>query len=96
MLTSHYKSQLVKRMNYLTGHLKAVKTMIEEDRYCIDIIRQNQAVMAALAKVNEIILKTHLDTCVAKAVESKDKGERRKVFGEIIEVYKQRGNQPES
>lgn len=96
MLSLHYKSQMVKRANCLTGHLKPVKTMIEEDRYCIDIIRQNQAVMAALAKVNEIILKTHLDTCAAKAIESKDKGERRKVFGEIIEIYKQRGNQPET
>lgn len=89
MLDSIQKKQLAKRMNYLTGHLNAVKTMLEEDRYCIDIIRQNQAVMAALGKVNEIILKAHLETCVTRAIESHDKKEREKVFEEIIEVYKE-------
>ena len=59
-------------MNYLIGHLKAVKAMVEEDRYCIDIIRQNQAVMAALQKVNEIILDNHLHTCVTSAIKNKD------------------------
>lgn len=76
-------------MNYLIGHLQAVKKMLEEDRYCIDIIRQSQAVRAALAKVNEIILRGHLETCVTQAVESKKQEERQRVFDEIIEVYKE-------
>ncbi len=74
-------------MNYLVGHLQGVVKMIAEDRYCIEIIRQNQAVMAALKKVNEMILRNHLETCVKKAVESQDKKEQAKVFNEIIDVF---------
>ncbi|MEK7142804.1 MAG: metal-sensing transcriptional repressor, partial [Patescibacteria group bacterium] len=57
------KQQAINRMNYLIGHLKANKKMIEDDIYCINIIRQNNAVMAALKKVNDLILKSHLNTC---------------------------------
>ncbi|MBI5465512.1 metal-sensing transcriptional repressor [Candidatus Gottesmanbacteria bacterium] len=78
------------RMNYLIGHLKANLKMIEEGRYCIDIIRQNQAVIAALQKVNEIILSNHLDTCVTQAVREKNEKEKKKVFQEIIEVFNEK------
>ncbi len=56
------KRQALKRMNYLIGHLQANKKMVEDDRYCIDIIRQNNAVVAALKKVNDIILSSQLET----------------------------------
>lgn len=61
--------------------------MIAEDRYCIEIIRQNQGVIAALRKVNEMILANHLDTCVAQAVQGRDKKARKKKFQEILEVF---------
>lgn len=78
------------RMNYLLGHLKANLKMIEEGRYCIDIIRQNQAVISALEKVNQMILKSHLETCVTTAVKGKDKGEKKRVLQEIIEVFNEK------
>lgn len=84
------KKQILVRMNYLVGHLNGVIKMIKDERYCIDIIRQNQAVVAALKKINEIILKNHLETCVKRAVESRDKKEQKKVFSEIIEVFKEK------
>lgn len=84
------KKQVVDRMNYLAGHLNGVIKMIKKDRYCIDIIRQNQAVIAALKKVNEMILKSHLETCVKKAVESRDKKEQKKVFNEIVEIFEEK------
>jgi DNA-binding FrmR family transcriptional regulator len=77
-------------MNYLLGHLKANLKMVEEDRYCINIIRQNQAVIAALEKVNELILRNHLETCVTKAVRGKSEKERKKVFEEIIDVFQEK------
>lgn len=77
-------------MNYLNGHLQAVSRMIKEDRYCIDIIRQNQAVVSALEKVNGLILQRHLETCVTKAVKGKSEKEKKKVYQEIIEVFKER------
>lgn len=77
-------------MNYLIGHLKANLKMTEEDKYCIDIIRQNQAVIAALERVNEIILRNHLDTCVTRAVKGKSQKEKKKVFDEIVEVFQEK------
>lgn len=76
-------------MNYLIGHLKANLKMIEKGRYCIDIIRQNQAVIAALKKVNEMILASHLDTCVTRAIKGKGEKERKKVLEEIVEIFKE-------
>ena len=89
-MASKDKKNLINRMNYLTGHLKAVSQMIKDDKYCIDIIRQNQAVIAALKKVNELILKNHLDTCVTKAVKGKSEKEKRRVYQEIMEVFKEK------
>jgi DNA-binding FrmR family transcriptional regulator len=77
-------------MNYLLGHLKANLKMVKEDRYCIDIIRQNQAVIAALKRVNELILRNHLETCVTRAVKGKNEKERKKVFEEIIDVFREK------
>lgn len=78
------------RMNFLLGHLKANIKMIEEGRYCIDIIRQNQAVISALGKVNELILRHHLDTCVTQVVKGKNKKGKKKIFDEIIDVFNEK------
>lgn len=78
-------------MSYLIGHLKANLKMVEGGRYCIDVIRQNQAVTAALKKVNELILKNHLETCVTRAVKEKNAKKRQKVFQEIVDIFKEEG-----
>ncbi len=79
-------------MNYLIGHLKANLKMVEEGRYCIDIIRQNQAVISALKRVNELILENHLNTCVTKAVKGKSEKQRKRVLEEIVEIFKEGEN----
>jgi DNA-binding FrmR family transcriptional regulator len=81
--------KILNRMNYLLGHLRANLKMIKEGRYCIDIIRQNQAVISALRKVNEMILKNHLETCVTRAVKGKSEKEKRRVYQEIVEIFKE-------
>ncbi len=89
---ANLKSQnktITNRMNYLLGHLKANLKMVGEDRYCIDIIRQNQAVISALKKVNEMILKNHLETCVTSAIKGKGEKARKKVLEEIVEIFKE-------
>lgn len=75
-------------MNYISGHLEGVKKMIKEDKYCIDIILQNEAVISALRKVNEMILENHLNTCVTKAIKSKSQKERKKKIKELLELFK--------
>lgn len=81
------RNPVVNRMNYLIGHLQANLKMVEEGRYCIDIIRQNLAVIAALEKINEILLKNHLGTCVTRAVQGRNEKEKQRVFQEIVEVF---------
>jgi DNA-binding FrmR family transcriptional regulator len=90
---SKNKKEIGNRMNYLVGHLKANSKMIEENRYCIDIIRQNQAVIAAIKKVNEIILEDHLNSCVITAVRGKNAKTREKVLREIVQIFKEEDNE---
>ena len=82
------KKQILNRMSYLTGHLQGVRKMIEKDKYCIEIIRQNQAVIEALKRVNQIVLENHLNTCVTEAIKEKNKKERKKKIKEILDVFK--------
>lgn len=90
MILPMVDKNILNRLNYLIGHLKANLKMVEEGRYCIDIIRQNQAVIAALEKVNELILRNHLDTCVTQAVKGKNEKEKKRVFQEILEVFNEK------
>lgn len=79
-------------MSYLIGHLKANLKMIEDGRYCIDIIRQNQAVISALKKINELVLSNHLKTCVTTAIRGKSERARKKVLEEIVQVFVEKEN----
>ena len=60
--------------------------MIEDDRYCIEILQQVQAIKSALAKVEDAILKDHAATCVESAIASGDESEQRKKVGELIDL----------
>ena len=82
------KKQVLNRLNYLTGHLDGVKKMVQEEKYCIDIIKQNEAVIAAIEKVNEMILENHLNTCVTQAIKGKSERERKKKIRELLEIFK--------
>lgn len=77
----------LKRLRIIEGHLKGVIRMLEEDAYCIDIIRQIQAVEAALNKVSGQILESHLNSCVITAVQGDDPAERERVLKEVLEVF---------
>lgn len=77
----------LRRLKTIEGHLKGVIRMVEEDAYCIDVIRQIQAVDAALSKVSTQILENHLNSCVIDAIRSDNPAEREKVLKEISEVF---------
>lgn len=82
------KKDCLKRLNYLIGHLNGVKKMLENDRYCIDVIQQNLGVIAALHKINEQILQGHFDTCVNRAIKFGSKKEKGKVVAELLDIFK--------
>jgi len=77
----------LKRLKIIAGHLGGVIRMLEEDAYCIDVIRQIQAVQAALNKVSAAILENHLNSCVTTAIRGEDPMERERVMKEITEVF---------
>jgi len=77
----------LRRLKTIEGHLKGIIRMVEDDTYCIDVIRQIQAVDAALNKVSTQILENHLNSCVIDAIESNNPKEREKVLKEITEVF---------
>jgi len=77
----------IRRLKTIEGHLRGIIRMVEEDAYCIDVIRQIQAVEAALNKVSTQILEGHLNSCVITAIEGQDQSERERVLKEITEVF---------
>jgi CsoR family transcriptional regulator, copper-sensing transcriptional repressor len=77
----------LKRLKIIEGHMRGVIRMMEEDAYCIDIIRQIQAVQAALNKVSAGILENHLNSCATTAIRGEDPAERERVLKEITDVF---------
>ncbi len=79
--------ETLNRLKTVDGHLKGIIRMIEEDTYCIDVIRQIQAVEGALHKISTQILDNHLNSCVITAVQGEDPSERQRVLKEVLEVF---------
>jgi DNA-binding FrmR family transcriptional regulator len=81
------KAGIVRRLQSVEGHVRGIQRMVEEDQYCIDVIKQVEAVQAALGKINEIILDNHLRTCVTTAIRGDEPARREAVISEILEVF---------
>ena len=81
------KKTVTQRLASASGHIKGIERMVQDDTYCIDIIRQIQAVQAALNKVNTILLDNHLNTCVTSAIQGDDAEEREAMLKEITSVF---------
>ncbi len=75
------------RLRTIEGHIRGIERMIDNGEYCIDIIRQIQAVQAALNKVTSTVLDSHLNSCVVTAIQGEDVSERERVLQEIAEIY---------
>lgn len=86
-MTHGDKTSTVKRLNRIEGQVRGVARMVEEDRYCIDILHQVQAVKAALSKVEDAILSDHAAHCVAEAIASGDEADQREKFSELVELF---------
>ncbi|MCA9847306.1 MAG: metal-sensitive transcriptional regulator [Dehalococcoidia bacterium] len=78
------KTDVLKRLAYVEGHLAAVRRMIEEDTYCVDVLKQMYAVRRGIEKAEAKILDGHLHHCVLEAV---GEGRQEEVFTELLELY---------
>jgi CsoR family transcriptional regulator, copper-sensing transcriptional repressor len=86
-MDDEHRTAVVKRLRSIAGHVNGIERMVSEEAYCIDVIKQVQAVQAALNKVNDLILENHLNTCVIEAVRGDNKKERERVLEEIVGVF---------
>ena len=75
------------RLKNIEGHIRGIQRMIEEDKYCIDVIQQIHAVQAALNKVSTQVLEGHLNSCLITAVKGDDPTERQRVLQEITDIF---------
>jgi len=78
------RNQAMKRLNYIEGHLAGIRRMIEEDQYCVDVLKQTYAVRRAIEKLEALLLDGHLHTCVVAGVRE---GREEQVVGELLELY---------
>jgi DNA-binding FrmR family transcriptional regulator len=83
------KQDVLKRLNYIDGHLKGIRKMVEEDKYCVDVLRQTYAVRKAIEKLEAIILEDHLHTCVPDGIQN---GREEAVINELVQLYTLAGN----
>jgi DNA-binding FrmR family transcriptional regulator len=74
------------RLKRIEGQVCGVAQMVEDDRYCMDILHQMAAIKSALAKVETQVLKDHAVCCVAEAIASGDEGEQREKFEELVDL----------
>ncbi|MCH7579744.1 MAG: metal-sensitive transcriptional regulator [Chloroflexi bacterium] len=83
-MQSTTSKEALKRLNYIEGHLGGVRRMIEQDTYCVDVLKQTYAVRRAIEKLEGILLDGHLHTCVIEGVKE---GRDEQVIGELLELY---------
>ncbi len=74
----------MRRLSYIEGHLSGIRRMVEEDTYCVDILKQTFAVRRAIQKLESVLLEDHLHSCVIAGVKD---GREDEVLGELLELY---------
>lgn len=81
------KTSCLKRLGRIEGQVRGIARMVDEDRYCIDVLTQLSAVKAALRRVEDEVLRDHVAHCVDHAIASGDADEQRLKVAELMEVF---------
>jgi CsoR family transcriptional regulator, copper-sensing transcriptional repressor len=85
------KAACIKRLSRIEGQVRGLSRMVEEDRYCIDIITQLSAVRAALRRVEQELLRDHVGHCVKHAMQSDDRQDQERKIEELMDVLARSG-----
>ena len=85
------KASCLKRLARIEGQVRGLARMVEDNRYCIDVVTQLKAVQAALAKVEDEVLRDHVGHCVEHAISSGDKADQRRKIAELMKVFSRAG-----
>ena len=79
------KEDTLRRLNYIEGHLDGVRRMVQEDKYCVDILKQTYAVRKSIEKLEQVMLGSHMETCVVPGIEQ---GRQEQIVSELKVLYK--------
>lgn len=82
------KADVLKRLNFIDGHLAGIRRMVEADKYCVDVLKQTYAVRRAIEKMDAIMLAGHLRTCVVEGIRE---GREEAVLSELSDLYEMAG-----
>ena len=91
-MTPESREQVEKRIRRIAGQVAGIERMIEQDRYCVDILLQVAAVRAALDGMGKLLLRSHVETCVSEALTSGRPKERKEKISELMEVFSKFSN----
>ena len=80
------KEDVVKRLNRIEGQIRGINKMVSDNRYCIDILTQSRAIVAAIRKVEDLVMHQHLQTCVAESMRNDNSEDKEDKIGEIMDV----------
>ncbi len=83
-MISDSKVDALKRLSYVEGHLSGIRKMLEEDKYCVDVLKQTYAVRRAIEKIEGILLEGHLHSCVVEGIKT---GREDQVLHELKDLY---------
>ncbi|MCG8477894.1 MAG: metal-sensitive transcriptional regulator [Spirochaetales bacterium] len=86
MLHEKLKLSITRRLRRIEGQVVGVQKMVDEERYCVDILNQTAAIVSAIRGVENLIMENHLDTCVSDAMRSGDADERRRKVSEVMGI----------
>lgn len=92
MMSDDTKSKVDARLKKILGQVGGVQRMVQQDRYCVDVLLQVAAARAALERVGQIVLRSHVETCVTSAVASKNEREIRNKLDELMDVLSRFSN----
>lgn len=90
-MEGNVRQEVLTRLSKIEGQIKGISKMVEEDRYCVDILHQISAIQGALDRVARQTMRQHLEGCVAEAFQAKDLQERGKKVDELIEMFSRFG-----
>lgn len=86
MLQEGLKQSIAHRLRRIEGQVGGVQKMVDEERYCVDILNQTAAIVSAIRGVENLIMEHHLGTCVSDAMRSADPDEQRRKITEVMEI----------
>jgi DNA-binding FrmR family transcriptional regulator len=86
-MDSPTRKEALKRLKLIAGQVTGVERMITDDRYCVDVLLQVASVQSALGEVGRIILKSHVENCLAEALRSNKQDERLKKIDELMDIF---------